>query len=640
MKAPYAASRLLTVALLLPAVTAAETLPIVGATRKVIVTANRVETPVEEVASSFSVIEGSELSARNITNVGEALQGVAGLDVVRSGGIGGNTAVFIRGANSEHTLVLIDGVEANNPIGPTRAFNFADLNTANIDRIEILRGPQSTLYGSDALGGVINIITKRGRGEPSIAVSAEAGSYNTYTEQLSLSGADGRFDYSFGFAQQNTHGISAANAADGNKEKDGYENTAFSSRFGVDLSEALRVNLSTRSNLSEAELDNSGGAGGDDPNRVLENDQFFGRLEALTTFFDGDLRQTFGMGYTDQEFSDNNDPDELNPLDVLRSSYRGTLLKFDWQNVIEAADWLTIVAGAETERERGSSNYFSDGFFGLFSDDFPERGARTNGYFLQGQFRFAEQFFATTGIRIDDHSVFGSEVSWKIAPSYQIRSTGTKLSSTVGTGFKAPSLFQLYSSFGNPDLQPEESLGVDVGVEQDIIEDALAAGITYYWNRFDDLISFNPDTFKSENIARARTQGIEVSLSARPVESLSLRASYTLLHSRDLDAERELLRRPKHKAALDVRYDLSEQSNVGGSVQFSGKSLDNDFSTFPATLTSLSSYATVDLFANYALTDSVTLFARVENLFDREYEEVLGFGTRGAAAFGGIKVSL
>jgi len=214
--------------------------------RTVFVTANRVDTPIDQVAGSISIIPGDEIEARHITNLGDVLRGMPGVDVVRSGPIGGNTAVFLRGANSEHTLVLIDGVEANDPISPTRAFNFSDLDTNNIERIEILRGPQSTLYGSDALGGVINIITKKGDGALQAYASAEGGSYDTYVERAGLSGSQDTLNYSLGFNQENSRSISAANRKYGNLEEDGYKNTGFSSRLGFEPSDVLRFNLSTR----------------------------------------------------------------------------------------------------------------------------------------------------------------------------------------------------------------------------------------------------------------------------------------------------------------------------------------------------------------------------------------------------------
>lgn len=609
--------------------------PLPVSSRRVVVSATRTEIPIEQVASAVTVVDGQEIEARQLQTVNDVLRGVPGIDLVQNGPFGGASAVFIRGANSEHTLVLIDGVEANNPISPTRAFNFADLSAANIDRIEILRGPQSTLYGSDALGGVINIITKQGAKDPQAYASAEAGSYNTYSEQAGISGATDTVDYSLGLHQQNSHGISAIT---GGEEKDGYKNTAFSGRVGVAPSEHFRLNLISRYNQSDAELDNS--AGDDDVNRVLDNEQFFARLEGETNFLSGSLTQKFGVGFNNQEFRDDNDFDIAHPLDDLRSRYTGRLLKFDLQNNFTVAPGLTLVVGAETEQERGSSDFASNSAFGPFESNFQERTARTSGYFTQVQVALEDRFFTTAGIRIDDHSAFGSEVSWRIAPSYIIRSTGTKFSSTYGTGFKAPSLFQLYSSFGNEDLDPERSKGFDAGVEQSFLDNSLAAGITYFWNDFDDLISFNPNTFISENIANARAEGIEASLSYQAAEDLLLRTSYTFTDTEDKDTGEALLRRPRSKASVKVDYQFSPRGNLNVTVNIVGRRDDNNFNAFPVERITMSGYAFANIAASYEIVENVQLFARVENLFDKEYEEVLGFGTRGAAAYAGIKVTL
>lgn len=606
--------------------------------RTVVVTANRVETPIDQVASSMTVVPGKEIEERHLKHVSEALRDVPGVDVVRSGPVGGNTAVFIRGANSEHTLVLIDGIEANDPVSPTRAFNFSNLDTNNIQQIEVLRGPQSTLYGSDAMGGVINIITKKGDGGPQLFASADAGSYNTYTERAGFSGSTEEWNYSFGFNQENTQNISSAAFKYGNRETDGYRNTGFSSRVGFVPSDALQFNLITRYNYGESQLDNSGGVGADDPNRLLKNEQFFSRFEGKSSHFENVFQQTLGVSYSDQWIRDNNDVDDMSS-DFLRSRYVGRLLKFDWQGNAAVTDWATVIVGAETEEERGSSNYFSDGFFGPFSNDFDARTARTNSYYAQVHFN-ADQFFGTTGVRTDNHSQFGTEVSWKAATGYNIESTKTRIAGSVGSGFKAPSLFQLYSSYGNPDLQPEKSVGVDGGIEQQILGDKLAVGVTYFWNKFRDLITFDPNTFISENIASARTQGLETSVSSRPLEDVSMKLSYTLLRTKDLDSDEQLLRRPKNRIGFDTAYQFSPKGNVILSVIMVGQRVDNDFSTFPATRTTLPTYTTLNLAANYELTERVELYARLDNIFDREYEDVLGFGTRGAAAYGGIKVKL
>jgi vitamin B12 transporter len=314
-------------------------------------------------------------------------------------------------------------------------------------------------------------------------------------------------------------------------------------------------------------------------------------------------------------------------------------LKFEHQTDFAVASFLTLTGGIETEKEQASSNFKSVSSFGPFTDNLDPHSARTNGYYAQARVTALDAFFSTFGVRVDDHSQFGAKTTWRVAPGYRIDSTGTKLSASVGTGYKAPSLFQLYSSFGRPDLSPEKSKGVDAGIEQALLGDKLTVGATYFWNQFDNLIDFNPDTFIFENIAKARTDGIEATVSYAFTKQLKAGLSYTYTDTENRVTHESLLRRPRNKASADVWYEVNDRLSFDVNGLFVGKRFDNDFSTFPATRTSLGSYVIVNLAVEYKITPQAAIYARVDNLFDREYEEVLGFGTPGVSAFGGIKVN-
>jgi vitamin B12 transporter len=612
-----------------------------GVVDEYVVSATRIATPSANVASSITVISQDEIEKRRELSVAEVLREVPGLDLVKSGGAGGNTALFMRGANSEHTLVLIDGVEANNPVLPNRSFNFSDLTLINIERIEILRGPQSTLYGSDALGGVINIITKRGaRGAPRLSVSAEAGSYNTYTEQAALSGAESNLEYSLSANRQDSHSISAADARDGNQEKDPYENTAIAGRLAVGSLEELQAVFSVRALESQADLDNAGGVGGDDPNRVLDSSQLFARAELRSAALSSELEQSLAVSLSDQEFDDDNDPDPAHPLDLQRSNYRGRLLKLEQLNFWQVLPELRLSLGLETEEEKANSSLQLDGAFGPFSSVFDERSIRTDGVFFQTEWQPLQPLSLAAGVRVDHHERFGEEVTWRFAPLWRIEETGTRLLSNIGTGFKAPSLFQLYSSFGNPELSPERSLGLDAGFEQDLWSRRVTIGASYFWNDFDNLITFDPETFIAENTAQARTQGLEASLKLQLSSAWTGHLDYTYLDTEDRTTGQRLLRRARHKLGAQLGYALSEALDINLHARYIGERLDNDFSTFPSQTVSLSSYLLCGLSAGYRVSERLEVFARAENIFDKEYQEVLGFGTTGRAGYGGIKVSL
>jgi len=607
---------------------------------KVVVTATRVETPTDQVASSVTVITAEDIERSQQIQLLEVLRAVPALDVVRSGGPGGNTTVFIRGANPEHTLVRIDGIRVNNPITPGRSFNFANLSVDNIERIEILRGPQSTLYGSDAIGGVISIITKKGVGEPSVSVSSEAGSFNTFIHQGALSGGTEKYNYSFGVSRHDTDGISAAGERYGNTERDGYENTTLSTRLGIVPLEMLDANLFLRYVRATAELDNAGGPGGDALNRELDTEEFYVRAESNTSFFNDRLKQTYAISYVDQEFRDDADPDFLNPFNFQRSRFKGSSVQLDFQNSVHATDYLDILAGFESTREKGSSSFFSDGEFGPFESRFDEETATINGYYLQALVDTDESFFSTFGLRLDDHSRFGEEVTWRMAPGYLLPNQTTRFTSSIGTAFKAPSLFQLYSDFGSEELSPEKSLGWDLGVEQEFLTGRAVVGATYFWNRFEDLITFDPDTFLYSNISEARSEGIEVFSRINVFQDLDLGLNYTYTDTEDRDTSRSLLRRARNKFGANFNYRYMQKANLNLNMLYVGSRYDNDFSTFPASRVRLGGYTRVDVASSYDISENVQIFARIENLFDKQYEEVFGFGTPGIAGYGGLRLRL
>jgi len=610
-------------------------------TEEVVVTATRIETASSEVGSSITVITNQQIEQRQNTTVPEILRTVPALDVVRSGGPGGQTSVFIRGAKSEHTLVLIDGIEMNDPITPGRSYDFANLTTDNIERIEIIRGPQSTLYGSDAIGGVINIITKRGKGKPSGFVSAEGGSFNTFTEKAGVSGGNKWANYSLGISRWDTDGISAANEKDGNHEKDGYENTSIFTRLGVTPAENLDADFILRYINAKADIDNSGGVGGDDPNNKADLEQLFFRTQVRLFLFNDLWEQKLGFSLTDLDRDYRNDTDADHPSDLDRSSYDGKILKFDWQHNLYLHETNTLTLGIENEEEKGKSKYYSESAWGPYTSSFKEKTARTTGYYLQDQVKLRDSWFTTLGVRLDDHSRFGSETTYRIASAYLVRQTGTKFKGTYGTGFKAPSLYQLYSQYGNQNLDPEESTGWDIGVEQSLFDKKLILGVTYFSNEFDELIEFvgyESGTSKYINVAEAEAKGVEVFASVRPIGDLIFRASYTYTDTEDKETGKDLLRRAQNKFGLDVNYQFMDKGNVNLSLVYVGKRDDNDYSTWPATRVELDDYVLANLAASYDITRNIQVFGRVENFLDEDYEEVKGFGTPELSAFAGCKL--
>jgi vitamin B12 transporter len=548
--------------------------------------------------------------------------------------------VFLRGAKSEHTLVLLDGVELNDPISPARGYDFANMAVNNIDRVEIIRGPQSTLYGSDAMGGVINIITKRGAGEPAGYLSVEGGSDATFRETAGVEGGAGRLGYSVGLTRLDTDGISSANELAGNLEQDGYANSSASARLDFQATEKLELGFILRFTDSETDLDNFGGAFGDDVNHFSESQQLVVRTQASLDLMEGRWAQQWAVSYTDHDREVDNPVDPAHPVDMSTSSFHGSSLKVDWQNSFELNGRNKLIFGVETEEEKGSSTFFSDGAFGPFSSIFEEERSRTNGYYIQDQLRAGESFHASIGVRMDDHDRFGTETTYRGTFSWKLSEAGTRLKGSYGTGFKAPSLFQLFSSFGDPDLAPEESTAWDVGVERPVAGGKAMLVLTGFMNEFENLIDFDSGSFSYRNITAAETSGLELEINAAVSKKLDLVAGVTWTKTEDLANGLELLRRPSSKLFAKLHYRVAEDLGISLDVAQIGERDDLDFATFPAARVTLDSYTLVNLAAGFRITPRVRLFGRLENLLDEQYEDVLGYGVQGFGGYAGVKFSM
>jgi vitamin B12 transporter len=604
----------------------------------ILVTATRTKTPSLELANSITVIDSSEIAQKKNTSVYDLLKNEYGLSLARQGATGSLSYVYTRGANSGHTLVLVDGIELNMPNETTNAFDFANLPVDNIERIEILRGPQSTLYGSDALGGVINLITKKGYGKPNIYFLSEGGSYNTYRGLGGINGSYNIFDYSVTLSRFKTDGFTSASEKDGNTERDGTMRDNLSSRIGANLADNLSLSLIFRFTKADTDLDQTGGKFGDDPTYFANLEETGLRSEANFKAFEGFWDQTLGVSYFRNVRKYKYDVSLFNPSSS-RSFYDGKKLKIDWQNNFYFSKNYIVTLGAETEEEKAISEYYSYSDFFNFESIFPEKSSRTTGVYLQNQLRVSNNFFSTVGVRYDNHERFGSKVTYRIAPAYVFYESGTKLKATFGTGFKAPSLFYLFDPvYGNEDLKPEKSVGWDAGIEQYFWNSRVIAGITYFNNSFEDLFGFD-DNFKALNIYEAETRGIETYFSANPVSGLRFKFNYTYMKTEDSQNDNlPLLRRPEVKIVYNLNYELIENTNLDLELIYTGVRDDKDFLNFPATRVKLESYTLVNLAVSYNIFPFLQLFGRVENLFDSDYEEVFGYETPGLSGYAGIRL--
>lgn len=612
---------------------------------EVVISATKTMSNSVELANSISIIDSLQISNSNSNNVFDVLRNETGISFTRQGGKGTLSNLYIRGANSSHTLVLIDGVEVNLTNDPSGVYDFSALPIDNIERIEVLRGPQSILYGSDALAGVINILTKKGNGSPKFSLLTEGGSYNTYKTGLGLNGMIQKLSYSIALSRTGSDGFSNASEKYGNKEKDGYTLNNLSSILGYNISENTKVNFYTRFTKSKSDYDQFGGTFGDDPTYVFNQEEFSVRGEANIKSFDGMWNQQLGISFFRNVRKYSYDTSAAS-IFYSHSLYDGKKYKLDWQNDFQLNDSNLLTGGVDFEYEEMSSEYFLLNYIGLpdYASIFPLRNSKTIGSYIQDQFNIKNILFASAGIRYDNHNQFGSQITYRFAPAILIPTTLTKIKATVGSGFKAPSLFNLYDpTYGNENLKPEKSFGWDFGVEQFLLQDNLLIGVTYFDNKFTDMFGFDNTTFRTININKAETNGIEVFTKVFLFDDLIFNANYTYTKAVDksentANFDKKLLRRPENKIGLLIDYSFIEKANINAELIWVGSREDFDFSSF--TRVDMRNYLLANLSAHYNLFSYLRLNIRIENILDTDYEEVLGYGTAGLSFYGGIKLSL
>ncbi len=596
----------------------------------IVVTATRIPTPELEIGSSVSVVSADDIASRQLQSLPDVLKQVPGLNVVQSGGPGGQTSVFMRGTNSNHTKVLVDGIDVGDPSNPGGAFDFGQFLTQDIQKVEILRGPQSGLYGSDAIGGVINIITKSGSGPAQFNAGVEAGSFDTFNQTAGVSGSLDAFHYAANvehFHSGQTPVTPLDLLAPGEQRIDDYyDNLTASTKLGFDVTENFDLGLVARYTDTHLRLtgENEDNFPADFPDSAQSTNntlQTYARASAHLRSFEGALEQTLGAAYSNVRSSD------LAP-EFPRSDLFGERVKFDWQGIITLAADEKLVLGAEHQRDEITAPI----------------SASTNidsGY-TELQSSFGDRLFDTLSVRYDENDRFGGKVTYRFAPAYLIKETGTKLKASVGTGFKAPTLNQLFQSlpefhfFANPNLKPESSVGWDLGFEQKLASDALRFGITYFHNNIKNLIADSADFTTDINVGRAVTEGIESFVAYQPIEVLRLRLDYTYTHASDEIAHEELLRRPKHKGTLSAAWAVSSRLSLSATLLSVGSWVDGN-RDFSIQRLNAPVYTTVDLAATYDLSKHLSLYGRVSNLLDRHYQNPVGFSAPSIGAFAGIK---
>ncbi len=598
---------------------------------QVLVSASRVSEFVAQTGSSVRVIGREVFEQQHYSSVREALEGQLGVGVSSNSAFGGATSVYLRGAPSGHTLVLMDGARLYDPIATDASFDLANLSLDNVERIEIIKGPQSSLYGSDAIGGVVNIITRSGSGKPSLRVALERASQRTHTESLGSSGALGKFFYSFDVSRQDSRGFTKAR--DG-LEPDEYQNSAFNGKFTYRPTQDFSVGIKSSYLRSKFDLDD--GAYADDAD-------FWSKYSNVLLTVFGEQRVNDIWGHSADFSWLRNVRKYTDDSDAYWDCFKAWSKEANWQHTLDAAKWFGLPEGISDTLVPGFQYTYETGYERSNYGDLSRMRADREGYFIENKFGYQDRFFNTLALRLDRHSRFGKRLTGRATATY-LFDWDMRLKGSYGTGFKAPSLYQLYSLYGDTALQAEKSWGYDCGIEQQFFKNKLQAGVTYFHNRFRDLIEYDMNKANPRlvwwpfgvyvNRGSAKTEGVETELRWAPREDFSAAYGFTYTHARDLQTMRHLLLRPNNAHRLSLTARLRGKASVSFAVTRNVKLYDNANGNPNYRL---KDYTVCDFSVTVPVCRSVELYCRIENLFDETYQQVNGYSAKRRFLHWGLK---
>lgn len=586
----------------------------------------------KQTTKTTNIITKEEIEKQGLLKVKDVLTQIPALDISSCGYFGGASSVFIRGTEANHTLITIDGIRLYDAISPKANFDIAFLTTDNIERLEIIKGPQSGLYGSDAIGGVINIVTKKGKGRPKLHTFFEAGSHDTFTENIITSGQIKNLSFSFAATNLNSQGISQAGEKYLNDEKDNFHQLGFNGRLDFEPSDNFSFTLTGRYINAKFSIDDAGGLGGDDPNRVNTKNHYvlgFSFEHKPKNWWKYNLK----ISRVKENRTDDDDPDNQTPTELLRSNYESRLNNYGLGNNFYFAKWLETTAGVEHSAEKGNYYYRSFGIWGPYIVNFENKKNSNTGYYLVNKLKIKEKFFAEIASRCDRHSVFENHFTYKYGLAF-MPFGNFKLYSNYGSGFKAPSLFQLYSDYGNIDLKPEESIGFDLGIN--LYSKNVNFQIAFFENNIKNMIDYDFSISKYLNFAKVRTYGAESSLAVKPCDILTVKFAYTYLEAKNLQTGEPMVRRSKNKFNLNLNTETRKINLNFNVAHFTGR---YDKTGFPAILVKLKNYTKLDLYCMYKISKNITLTGKIINLTDQTYELVAGYGTLRRSYYAGLKAN-
>jgi vitamin B12 transporter len=556
------------------------------------------------IPGSVTLLTPAEWERSQTPALVDLFRSLPGVAAVSTGAAGAQTSLFFRGSAPHQTLFLVDGVRVNDRGAFYQNFlGGADL--ANLGRVEVLRGPQSVLYGGSAMGGVISIETLRGSGDPTLRLDAEAGSFETLSGSAALSGSSGVLGYSASASRFET--------ANDRPEND-FDSTEFSARLDWEDSNYPGLEFGATVRGMESTYDEPGSRGPFPFTGVLDFEQLL--ATAFAKYETGPMRARLILAHQDREYS-------------FTSIYGSTPVEsrrrvVDFQVTLDAGDSLEVTGGVNFEPSRQET-----------PGELKKEKLRAG--FVSAVWDASESTSVVLGARHDDFDSVGGHTTWRAGVSHTVISSGTILRAMAGTAFTAPSLDDRYGNLAffqpaSPDIQPERSKGWEAGIEQPLAGGRGRVTATWFSNRYRNLFGFDPDTFATINVGRASSTGVELAGEFTPCENVRVLAGYTWTDAEDSSNGSQLPRRPSHSANIDTTWEATTALTLGAGVRWVADRVDVGAVDLP-------DYATVRVHASWQATPRVRAHVRVENLFNRDYEEVAGYPALGIGAFGGLTIS-
>ena len=587
-----------------------------GEIPEVVVTPNLTPTEIGRSGSSVSVITAEDIARMPTQSIGQLLRTVPGVTVTEIGGVGGQTTVSLRGTEAQHTLVLIDGVRVNDPSSARDEFDFSVFSITDIERIEILRGPQSALYGSDAIGGVINIITRKPGGPPQISVSGYGGSYGTRSGSFSAGTSSGGLSIFSSGTYYATDGFSRVGNRD-HGEADGTEKYAGTLRGAFDPGDGVKLEFGIDGYKQDSEIDASSteDAAGYTSARNLFSS--FAKFSFPT--LDGRVANSFNL-FATRTTRTFGEPD-------VTTDYWGSDIGLEYQSVVDLGFAGSLLGGLRLEEEGAEQQESTSP-----DPNFNVERTLYAGYLLY-RLPVGRDLDLSFAGRYDGEVAGEGFLTGRMTAVYEIPGADARIRGSLGTGAKRPTAFQL--SY-NPDLLPEKSVGADLGVEKDLFDGRLTVSATGFWNKIEDMIDYDttiPPYGNYANITSARTEGVELASTIVVVpDMLKATASYTYLDARDLTTNLPLPRRARDSATVGLVYTGIANFEAGILATYVGPRFNDDDAT-----ESLDPYTRIDLTADYRVNPNLKLFGRIENLLDTPYQEADGYNSAGLSGYVGLK---